>query len=297
LTGVIADSHFPEKSNARSTIRGLNELSWAAGFFDAEGSTVAPLERGWRRRFRVQVPQNARAGGRLVLERFLIAVGAGRIAGPDGDGLFTYYTSRSEDAIVVLRRLVPHLGPVKRTQAALAARQMLDYIATCSKPIGERSLVRRSIRDGLMELASVTAPHVAQTDEESIAWAAGTFDGDGCFRTSRSRSSPYPILSASVRQSDAHGLPHLLVRFKAVVGCGRIYGPYLRRNPNALPQYEWECRSREDVHAVYAILSPYLSLHKHRQWAEVVEKYERDREVAPARRQADRIKIKVAPQP
>jgi hypothetical protein len=165
-------------------------------------------------------------------------------------------------------------------QAIDASRRMLRYLNTTAKPIGVRSVVRRRNRDSLLEIIAGHPGTVATATPAPLAWAAGLFDGDGSFTSSRSRSNPYPVLTASIGQSGADGIPHVLTQFKEVVGCGRINGPYKDANPNALPQYAWICTVHDEVRELFSALARYLSPHKHRQWQYVLEKYERDLQFA-----------------
>ena len=92
------------------------ELSWAAGLFDGEGSTSTTKASRWR----LQIPQ----GHREVLDRFQKAVGGlGHIFGPyppaPGRKLPRYqWAAQSfEEAQAVLAMLWFKLGTVKRAQA------------------------------------------------------------------------------------------------------------------------------------------------------------------------------------
>src|SRR5438128_680517 len=54
-------------------------------------------------------------------------------------------------------------------------------------------------------------------DREELSWAAGFFDGEGCF--SYVRVARYPV----IRVTQAHREP--LDRFQAAIGVGKVYGP------------------------------------------------------------------------
>jgi hypothetical protein len=93
-------------------------LAWAAGFYDGEGSTTAPMVEGvyhWR----VNITQVSRE----VLDRFAAAVGAGRVYGPyptKHRPRFMYVATGGE-AMSVIAKMWTWLGTVKREQASAAA--------------------------------------------------------------------------------------------------------------------------------------------------------------------------------
>lgn len=253
-------------------------LAWAGGFFDAEGSTVILTQKRRWLRLRVQVPQNERMGGREVLVKFAEAVGGvGLIGGPDETGLHVYYTTRTGDAIEVLQRLLPWVGPIKRKQALDASARMLAYLRSTSKPIGPRSIVRRRNHDALATIhASAVAPDLSI--DEAVSWAAGLFDGDGSVRYSFGAKT----LCAEVTQASTDGsIADVLVRFRAVVGYGRFTGPR-DRGPGTIPQYVWTCTAREQVESVFDRLYPHLSAYKRVQWTDAIRLYA----AAPIKRHA-----------
>lgn len=96
------------------------ELSWAAGFFDGEGSTGSYSYRYQRRpRLQINVSQNHRA----VLDRFHDAVGVGSVTGPHKQNSGNprwQFQAYNDTAELVLRRLWRYLGYEKRRQATRA---------------------------------------------------------------------------------------------------------------------------------------------------------------------------------
>ena len=98
------------------------ELAWAAGFFDGEGSTT--LTAGKRRRdYPTPKVSMAQTGSREELDRFVVAVGAGKVRGPwlqpyNDKPRWFYQTTRAADAQAVIARLWPFLCSRKREQAA-----------------------------------------------------------------------------------------------------------------------------------------------------------------------------------
>jgi hypothetical protein len=86
-------------------------------------------------------------------------------------------------------------------------------------------------------------------DREELAWAAGFFDGEGCFCYSEAAR----YVSVSIGQTN----PEPLERFRNAVGLGKINGPYLREHPNRLskkPQWVYQAYGVEKVQAIAAML-------------------------------------------
>jgi hypothetical protein len=88
-----------------------------------------------------------------------------------------------------------------------------------------------------------------QADREELAWAAGFFDGEGCF--SYMERARYGV--ATIGQTDVRALE----RFMKAVGVGKIYGPYDYKTPGRMSKRPWwNCRAhrREHVQAIAAML-------------------------------------------
>jgi hypothetical protein len=87
-------------------------------------------------------------------------------------------------------------------------------------------------------------------DRHGLAWAAGFFDGEGwANRAGRG-------VQSRINQSDSDGVPDVLLRFRRVVGCGRIHGPVREEGRQDL--YYWDATSRDDVEAVAKAIWPWL---------------------------------------
>lgn len=94
----------------------MNELAWAAGFFDGEGCTTYNTSGGHRYPALVIAQVE-----REPLERFMAAVGMGKIYGPYRVNLrskpqFRYH-ARSKNVKQVLALMWPWLSRPKRDQA------------------------------------------------------------------------------------------------------------------------------------------------------------------------------------
>ena len=84
---------------------------------------------------------------------------------------------------------------------------------------------------------------------EELAWAAGFFDGEGCF--SYTQAGRYGC--ATIGQTEREPLE----RFLRAVGVGVVYGPYKRTYPGRLskkPWYDYRAQTQETVQAVVAML-------------------------------------------
>ena len=102
-------------------------------------------------------------------------------------------------------------------------------------------------------------------NREEVAWAAGFFDGEGCF--SYSEASVY--VAVSIGQTEREPLD----RFRAVVGVGKVNGPYDRAHPKRLskkPQYVYQAYGVEKVQAIMAMLWFWLGTTKRMQAVRVL---------------------------
>lgn len=89
-----------------------------------------------------------------------------------------------------------------------------------------------------------------------LAWAAGFFDGEGCFGL-RSNGAGGDKCYGTVEISQAH--PEVLERFhRAVGGVGNITGPYDRKDGTSRMWY-FHCKRYADVLTLCDLLKPYLS--------------------------------------
>jgi len=104
------------------------ELAWAAGFFDAEGSTYLEKHRTHADYFRVEaaITQGCASGPAPELARFRCATGiSGHVYGPwEQEGatepIYRWKIHRLSEVELLLARLEPWLGTVKIEQARAA---------------------------------------------------------------------------------------------------------------------------------------------------------------------------------
>jgi hypothetical protein len=153
---------------------------------------------------------------RRPLDRFARAVRAGRVSGPismqsphrpSKKPQYRFYLYGAEELWRVAKLLLPYLGAVKRARII----RLLSLVLARSRPPGDMNTV-----------SSTTA--TPASGRIQLAWAAGFFDGEGCF--SLSRATSYPCVSITQRK------PQVLLRFADAVGFGKLCGPYRHRTPS-----------------------------------------------------------------
>jgi hypothetical protein len=90
---------------------------------------------------------------------------------------------------------------------------------------------------------------------EDLAWAAGFFEGEGCFDSGPSRNPEWrrPIISISQVNREP------LDRFQQVMGFGKVYGPYPPRRPNDAPLHRYQTAKYEYAQATVCLLWPWLT--------------------------------------
>lgn len=113
---------------------------------------------------------------------------------------------------------------------------------------------------------------------EELAWAAGFFDGEGCFRL-HTKSGTDGRFYAQVTINQIH--PEVLERFqKAVLGIGVVHGPYVPSGTTKSGQprkemWVYRCTNFEHAQAVYVMLYPFLGIVKREQGRQVFDKCQR----------------------
>lgn len=103
------------------------------------------------------------------------------------------------------------------------------------------------------------------TEREQLAWAAGLFEGEGCFNTFHRPKGTWSV-QARLAMTDGD----VVHRFAAIIGAGQVHGPRQRR-PNEQPLYEWYVQAAPDVLTVIRLLSPWLGIRRSAKAAEIAE--------------------------
>jgi len=212
------------------------DIAWAAGIFDGEGSTSTYLTKPNNIPRRQMAVSQGGLPGHVpsVLLRFKGIVGVGNITGPY-DGLYYWKITTKEDVDAVGALLWRQLSREKREQFAAAAIRM-----------------QRSSPGSLDE---------SRGRDYEGAWAAGLFDGEGTFGAyakPQMRSS-WRGAHMSIPQASAADVPETLLRFRSVVGVGTVTGPRIVPSPwSRLPQYRWQANGRHVCSAAIKAIWPWL---------------------------------------
>ena len=231
------------------------ELAWAAGFFDGEGSKIARTltSRPGYYQLNVTVPQAGRDGIPPVLFRFQrVMLGMGRITGPDDNRLYMLRFAAREEVQLVLELIWPYLGDIKRAQASRAMELVEQQYASGSRR-------RRSPRRRAPEVPPIQ--HRTPADLER-AWAAGFFDGEGCFglfkAMKRVRGPQWYRVRASASQHGDPGIvPEVLRRLQdALGGIGRI------ERHGDVDDFKWLVEGDGLVQNVLDTIAPWLEEQK-----------------------------------
>lgn len=91
-----------------------------------------------------------------------------------------------------------------------------------------------------------------------IAWASGLFEGEGSFL-----GGAYPRMQFKMVDED------VVRRFHAVVGVGRVNGPY-QGSGNRQPYWEWRCGG-DEAKALAEVMVPYLGTRRSQQARPVLD--------------------------
>lgn len=112
---------------------------------------------------------------------------------------------------------------------------------------------------------------------ESLAWAAGFYDGEGSSSMYIPRQRRTARRQIQVSQSGRGGIvPPALVQFREIVGEGNVTGPYR----DSL--YYWKTTRMETIDAVARGLWPYLGAGKREQFVSMTERARRALPKLPA---------------
>lgn len=84
-----------------------------------------------------------------------------------------------------------------------------------------------------------------------IAWAAGLFEGEGCFTPAKRKDRVYPRAILAMADEE------IVLRFqRAVGGIGKIRCE--RRAPARRDLFRWEVMARTDFDSFISLIEPYL---------------------------------------
>jgi hypothetical protein len=231
------------------------DFAWAAGVFDGEGSTIARTltARPGYYQLNVTIPQSGRDGIPPLLLRFQrVMLGMGNISGPSDEFTYMLRFSAREEVRLVLELMWPHLGEIKRAQATRAIELVEQQYAS-----GRRR--RRAARRRARELPSLRDRTPADLER---AWAAGFFDGEGCFglfkAMKRVRGPQWYRVRASASQHGHPGIvPEVLRRLQSALGgIGRI------ECHGDVDDFKWLVEGDRLVESVLDAMAPWLEERK-----------------------------------
>lgn len=231
------------------------DLAWAAGFFDGEGSTIArtSTSRPGYYQLNITVPQSGRDRIPPLLHRFQrVMLGMGHIGRPSKEGVYALRFSAREEAHLVLELMWPYLGEVKRAQASRAMQLVEQQYVN-----GTRRLC--APRRRAPELPSIHDRTAADLDR---AWAAGFFDGEGCFGLAKSmkrvHGPQWYRVRASASQHGTPGVPPDVLRQLQEVlgGIGRI------ERHGDVDDFKWLVEGDRLVQMVLDTVAPWLDEQK-----------------------------------
>lgn len=231
-----------------------DEVAWAAGFFDAEGTASSSKRLGRPSRERqMAVYQGGRHEIPEALLRFQRAVGGrGNITGPYRERLFHWSTKKHSAFDEVMTMLWPWLSEYKRAQLKRATEgagrvMPLDCASTALAPQWSRST--------------------------QLAWVAGFFDGEGYIGANGIPGRR--TIEISIAQASSSELPTTLSRVALVLGVGSLRGPRMLPSPwSKLPQYVWCANAFEDVQFATALLWRWLGPVKRAQARDALLRYQ-----------------------
>ena len=130
---------------------------------------------------------------------------------------------------------------------------------------------------GSVRVGSGDVAHLSPSPSfgSAVAWAAGLFEGEGCFYLSQRSGRPAPDASLGMADED------VVRRFHSVVGVGNVNVRDQARysgNPKVKPQYQWRTASFEGVQAVVAMFWPFLGARRRAKARDVLRQ---SRELTP----------------
>ena len=100
---------------------------------------------------------------------------------------------------------------------------------------------------------------------ENLAWAAGLFEGEGSFSLNRTGDNLRCQAAVAMTDEDT------VVRFRDILGVGKVYGPYGPYAGSKKVFWRWHVYSAEHVQAVAAMLWPWLGDRRRTRATEVLQ--------------------------
>lgn len=220
-------------------------------------------------RLEASVPQCGHSGVPEVLLRFQAAVlGMGSITGPNDDDIYVWRAGGAAEAQAAIALMWPHLGSVKRFQAANAMRAVRrQYDSGSYKPRAPRRRAHRPCHIDHLPFSSRTF----DSKDIDLAWAAGFMDGEGHFGLPRARARKnapdWRRIRVSATQNGEPGLPpEVLFKLQRLFGGSiEIHG-----EPD---DFRWLLEGPDRVESVFLRVRPWLGHVKQIQAWSVMERF------------------------
>jgi hypothetical protein len=123
-----------------------------------------------------------------------------------------------------------------------------------------------------------------EINREQLAWAAGLFEGEGCFSTSTRRTRRPGAPTSRKCAAQINMTDHDVVsRFREVMGFGSIRS-IKQAQPHHKPQLKWVASSFEHFQATVALLWPWLGARRRARAKELLQEAREYYASAPAGR-------------
>ncbi len=103
-----------------------------------------------------------------------------------------------------------------------------------------------------------------------MAWAAGIFEGEGCFRMTHPHHAKEPVAVLVLQMTDEDTVS----RFCEIVGSGRVRGPE-DRGPGHKPMFLLDVAARADVRRIILAFLPWLGRRRTAKAKQLLEHIER----------------------
>lgn len=193
------------------------DQAWAAGLFDAEGSCSTAGDYPAISMYNTD---------RTLLVRFSAAVEAGSISGPYTKTSATF--ARRPQWAFKLYRISEAHGVMHSLWPWLSEPKKRRWLEVAGDPFAPSDGIHTRVEAHRSSGNTIPA-------REALAWAAGFFDGEGCFSHPK-RSSMVAQITSTDRD--------ILARFHKVIRQGKIYGPYRYETTFGNNKERWVYTSR-----------------------------------------------------
>lgn len=107
----------------------------------------------------------------------------------------------------------------------------------------------------------------------NVAWAAGLFEGEGCWGTRMGSRRRYWYPYSVLKMTDQD----VVERFKKIVGVGSIYALGIPKGGKK-PQWKWRIGSFEHVQHIAALFWPWLGIRRKTKVKEILISYQKETE-------------------